>query len=132
MAMRRTFHRPMDGWWRRDPFFMYYMAREATAPFVAAYAIVLLAGLVSLARGESAYDAWLEGLLSPVSIAAHALLVVVFAYHTVTWFRIMPKTMPPVVVNGRKLAPLTITLAGIAAAIAVSLAVWLLAAWIRP
>lgn len=132
MAMRRTFHRPMQGWWRRDPFFMYYMAREATAPFVAVYAIVLLAGLVALARGEIAYDAWLDGLASPVSIAAHGLLVAVFAYHTVTWFRIMPKTMPPVVVNGRKLTAGAITLAGIAAAIAVSLAVWLLAAWIRP
>lgn len=127
MAMRRTFHRPMDGWWRRDPFFMRYMAREATAPFVAAYALVLLSGVIALARGEGAYDDWLDGLASPLSVAAHALLVAVFLYHTVTWFQIMPKTMPPVVVNGRRVPAWAITLGGIVAAAAASLVVWLLA-----
>ncbi|MGZ5036138.1 MAG: hypothetical protein ACXWG1_04555 [Usitatibacter sp.] len=127
--MRRTFHRTMDGWWRRDPFFMRYMAREATAPFVAAYALVLLAGLVALARGEDAYDDWLDGLTSPLSIAAHALLVAVFVYHTVTWFQIMPKTMPPVIVGGRRLPAGAITGGGIAAALVVSIAVWMLASW---
>jgi fumarate reductase subunit C len=117
----------MGGWWRRDPFFMRYMAREATAPFVAAYAIVLLAGIVALARGPNEYDAWLEALRGPGWIAAHGLLVAIFAYHTYTWFQIMPKTMPPVVVRGRRLAPETITFAGIAAAILASLALWILA-----
>ena len=28
---RRPYVRPMQGWWRRDPFFMRYMLREATA-----------------------------------------------------------------------------------------------------
>jgi fumarate reductase subunit C len=124
--MRRTFHRPMSGWWRRDPFFMRYMAREATAPFVAVYAIVLLVGIVSLARGADAYEAWLEALRSPGWIVAHALLVAIFAYHSYTWFQIMPKTMPPVVVGGRRLAPEVITFAGIAAAVLSSLALWIL------
>jgi fumarate reductase subunit C len=127
--MRRTFHRTMDGWWRRDPFFMRYMAREATAPFVAAYALVLLVGLVALARGEEAYDDWLDALASPLSIAAHALLVAAFVYHTVTWFQIMPKTMPPVMVGGRRLAAGAITAGGIAAALAVWIVVWMLASW---
>ena len=132
MAMRRTFHRSMDGWWRRDPFFIRYMAREATAPFVAAYAIVLLVGIVSLARGADAYEEWLEALASPGWIVAHAILVAIFAYHTYTWFQIMPKTMPPVVVRGRRLAPEVITFAGIAAAVLASLAVWILAAYGAP
>lgn len=132
MAMHRTFHRTMDGWWRRDPFFLRYMAREATAPFVAAYAIVLLVGIVSLVRGERAYDDWLEAMASPGWIAAHGLLVAIFAYHTLTWFRIMPKTMPPVVVAGRKLTPAQITLAGIAVAALLSLALWLVAAYVLP
>ena len=119
----------MDGWWRRDPFFIRYMAREATAPFVALYAIVLLAGIVSLAYGADAYEDWLEALASPGWIAAHAILVAIFAYHTYTWFQIMPKTMPPVVVRGRRLAPEAITFAGIAAAVLASLALWVLAAY---
>ncbi|HEX7560487.1 MAG TPA: hypothetical protein VF386_14890 [Usitatibacter sp.] len=132
MAMRRTFDRSMDGWWRRDPFFIRYMAREATAPFVAAYAIVLLVGIVSLARGADAYEEWLEALASPGWIVAHAILVAIFAYHTYTWFQIMPKTMPPVVVGGRRLAPEAITFAGIAAAVLASLALWILAAYGAP
>ena len=122
----------MDGWWRRDPFFIRYMAREATAPFVAAYAIVLLAGIVSLAYGADAYEDWLEALGSPGWIVAHVILVAVFAYHTYTWFQIMPKTMPAVVVRGRKLAPEAITFAGIAAAVIASLALWVLAAYGGP
>ena len=118
----------MDGWWRRDPFFIRYMAREATAPFVAAYAIVLLVGIASLAYGAGAYEDWLDALASPGWIVAHAILVAIFAYHTYTWFQIMPKTMPPVVVRGRRLAPEAITFAGIAAAVLASLALWVLAA----
>ncbi len=122
----------MDGWWRRDPFFIRYMAREATAPFVAAYAIVLLVGIVSLARGADAYEEWLEALASTGWIVAHAILVAIFAYHTYTWFQIMPKTMPPVVVRGRRLAPEVITFAGIAAAVLASLALWILVAYGAP
>ncbi len=122
MAVRRTYVRPMDGWWKRDPFFMKYMAREVTSIFVVAYAIILLAGLVRLSQGEAAFNGWLEGLSSPVSIAFHAFLFVVFAYHTLSWFQIMPKTMPPVVVNGKRLGAGTITGLGITAAIVASVA----------
>jgi len=120
--VRRAYVRPMQGWWRRDPFFMRYMAREATAPFVVAYALVLLAGLVRLSQGERAFGAWLEGLSSPVSIGLHAILLVIFLYHTYTWFQIMPKTLPPIEVAGRRLAPGTITLVGMAASAVLSLA----------
>ncbi|HUL96704.1 MAG TPA: hypothetical protein VLT89_11870 [Usitatibacter sp.] len=120
--VRRTYTRPMEGWWRRDPFFVRYMAREATSLFVELYALILLAGVVSLARGPAAYEAWLAWLASPFAILLHVLLFFVFAYHTLSWFRIMPKTMPPVVVAGRAVGPRAITGAGVAAAVAASLA----------
>ena len=59
-GMRRPYVRPMDGWWKRNPFFIRYMAREVTAVFVAAYAVVLLVGLVRLAQGEAAFNGWLR------------------------------------------------------------------------
>lgn len=124
MAIRRTYVRPMAGWWRRNPFFLVYMAREVTAIFVAAYALVLLAGLMRLAQGPAAFEQWLEGLRSPGSIAFHLLLLAVFAYHTWSWFTIMPKTMPPVVVGGRKLAPAAITAIGLAASAIASIALY--------
>ena len=127
MAIRRTYLRPMDGWWRRDPFFIRYMAREATAVFVVMYAAMLLVGVVRLAQGEASFDAWVAGLGSGASIALHALLVAAFVYHTITWFAIMPKTMPPIVIAGRRLAPAVITGAGLAAAALASAALFALA-----
>ena len=122
---RRTYMRKMDGWWKRDPFFLRYMAREATAVFVVIYALGLLTGLVRLAQGEAAFAGWVAALRSPASIALHAVLLAVFVYHTYTWFAIMPKTMPPIVVAGRKLAPGAITGAGLGAAAILSLALFL-------
>lgn len=46
MSKRRPYTRPMAGWWRKNPFFVEYMIHEGTALFVAAYGLVLLAGLV--------------------------------------------------------------------------------------
>jgi fumarate reductase subunit C len=128
MATRRPYVRSMDGWWRRNPYFRVYMAREVTAFFVALYALVLLAGLVSLAGGPAAYAAYLDVLRSGWGLALHVVLLLVFGYHTWSWFEIMPKTMPPVVVGGRRLAPRTITSLGIAAAAGASLLV-LVIAW---
>lgn len=128
MAARRPYVRPMDGWWNRVPFFQRYMAREVTALFVALYGLLMLAGLVRLAQGPEAFAQWLDLLRSGWSIALHVVLLLVFAYHTYSWFEIMPKTMPPVVVGGKKLAPQTITGLGLAAATAASLLV-LVIAW---
>jgi fumarate reductase subunit C len=124
---RHPYVRGMDGWWKRDPFFLRYMAREATAVFVVIYALVLLAGLVQLSRGEPGYAAWLAALRSPASIAMHAVLLAAFIYHTWTWFEIMPKTMPPLVVAGRKVAPGTITALGLAASAGLSALLFLAA-----
>lgn len=122
---RQAYVRPMAGWWRRDPFFMRYMAREATALFVVAYALILLATLANLARGPVAFLAWMQFLRSPLSLVIHAVLLAAFSWHTVTWFLIMPKTMPPVAIAGKKVAASAITAAGLAAAAAASLLLFL-------
>jgi len=124
---RRPYVRPMAGWWRRDPFFLRYMAREATALFVTAYALILLVTLARLAQGRASFDAWLAVLRSAPMLAIQALLLVAFVWHTVTWFAIMPKTLPPLAIAGRKLGPRFITGAGLAAALAASLALFLVA-----
>ena len=106
----------MDGWWRRDPFFVRYMAREATAVLVVAYAAVLLIGLIRLSQGQAAYEGWLAALRSPLAIGFHIVLLAVFMYHTWSWFRIMPKTMPLILPDGKRLNPTLITGAGLTAA----------------
>ena len=124
MAIRRTYVRPMAGWWKRNPFFMRYMAREVTALFVAAYALVLQAGLVRLSQGHDAFEQWLDGMRSPLSIAFHLVLLAIFVYHTYSWFTIMPKTMAPVVVGGKRLSNATITGLGLAAAAVAGIALF--------
>lgn len=128
MAARRTWLRSMDGWWLRNPFFVRYMAREATSVFVAIYALILLAGLIRLSQGAAAFGEWLDAVASPGSVAFHGLLFAAFAYHTWSWFRIMPKTLPPVVVRGRRIADRTLTAAGLAAALLASSAFFALVA----
>lgn len=121
MSKRRPYVRPMDGWWKKNPYFVEYMVHEGTALFVAAYAFTLLVGLVRLGQGEAAWNGWLEALKSPLSLAFHAVLLVAILYHTYTWFKIMPRTLPPIIVGGKKLAPATITGGGLMAALVASL-----------
>lgn len=127
MAIRRTYVRSMAGWWHRNPYFLRYMAREVTAIFVAAYALVLLAGVVRLSQGPVAFDEWQDGLRSPWSIAFHFVLLAVFAFHTWSWFTIMPKTLPPIVVGGRRLSAPAITAVGLAASATASMALYVIA-----
>jgi fumarate reductase subunit C len=110
----------MAGWWRRNPFFLRYMAREATALFVVIYAILVLFGVERLAQGRPAFTEWMHLMSSKPLVVLHAVLLAAFAYHTWTWFAIMPKTMPPVVVGGRRLTAGAITGAGLVAAAVLS------------
>ena len=132
MSNRRPYVRSMDGWWKRDAYFVRYMAREVTAVFVAAYAVVLLIGLVRLGQGRAAYEAWLQALKSPLSLAFHLIVLAVFCYHTWSWFSIMPKTLPIMFVGGKRVQPGTITSTGIAAAVVASLAVLFIVKGMHP
>lgn len=126
----RPYLRPMSGWWRRNPFFIRYMVREATALGVAAYALVLTVGVVRLAEGEAAWNAWLALLQTPGAMLLHGVLLVAMLVHAWSWFQIMPKTMPMIRIGGKRLAASTITRAGWAAVVVVSIALFAFAsAW---
>ena len=128
MSKRRPYVRSMDGWWKKNPYFVEYMIHEGTALFVAAYALILLTGLVYLSRGEAAWNHWLEGLTNPWYLTFHWLALAAISYHTYTWFKIMPLTMPPVIVGGKRLPDWAITGGGLAAAVGACL-VLLAAVW---
>ena len=129
--MRRPYVRPIDSMWWAKPPYLAYTLREATGIFIAAYALVLLAGVICLAFGENAYNAWLGFLASPWSLALHAIILVAMLFHVWTWFAIMPKTMPRIIVGGRYVKPWIITAAGIAVAALASLALLALAWWLQ-
>ena len=117
MSKRKPYVRPMEGWWKKNPYFVEYMVHESTALFVAAYALTLLVGLVRLSQGEAAWNGWLEAMKSPLAVVFHLALLVAIAYHAFTWFKLFPLTMPPVVVGGKKVAPDVIVRSGFTAAI---------------
>lgn len=114
---RRPYLRPIRGWWKRDSFYTRYLAMEATSIVIALYALILLFGLLRLGQGEAAFNGWLETLRSPLSIGLHGLLLLVFAYHSYSWFKVMPKTLPAIYWRGVKLAQPVITRIGVAAAV---------------
>ena len=115
----RTYVRPMSGWWRRNPFYLWYMLREASCVFITAYALLLLVGLYRLTQGAAAFDAWLRGLSHPVSIALHIVALVIVLYHSWTWFKVMPKTLPRVPIPDRG-----IVASGVSAAAVLSVALF--------
>lgn len=129
MSARKPYRRPMTGWWKKNPYFVEYMIHEGTALVVAAYALLLLAGLAALRRGEVAWDAWVAFLRSPPSLLLHGLLLLGFLYHSWTWFNIMPRTLPPIRIGGERVQPATITRAGLGAATLASVLVYLVARW---
>ena len=92
----------------------------------------LLVGLVRLGQGEAAWNGYLAALQSPLALVFHLALLVAIAYHTYTWFKIMPITLPPIRVGGEKLSPCAIITGGLTAAVVAGLGlivlVWRIAA----
>ncbi len=106
----RTYVGPMAGWWRRSPHFRRYMLREASALFLLVYALMLLVGLVRLTQGEAAFEAWRAALDTPLSVLWHLLALAMVAYHSLTWFQVMPKTLPRLPVKAAWITTSGITL----------------------
>ena len=112
----KTYTRPMSGWWQRNPFYVWYMLREASCVFITAYALHLLLGLYRLTQGRAAFDAWRGALASPESLLFHGVALVLVLYHSWTWFKVMPKTLPLVPVPDR-----AIVATGVSASVALSI-----------
>jgi fumarate reductase subunit C len=118
---RRPYIRSMDRWWKRDPYFIRYLAMEATSILVAIYALILLVGVFRLSQGEAAYNGWLDALKSPTSVGFHILILLVFMYHSWSWFKIMPKTLPNFYLGGTKVPQTVITWTGVAVSVVLNL-----------
>lgn len=118
---RRPYIRSMDKWWKRDPYFMRYLVMEATSILVAIYALILLVGLFRLSQGEAAYNEWLAALQSPLSVGLHVLILLVFIYHSWSWFKIMPKTLPTFYFRGERVPQPVITWTGVVVSVGLNL-----------
>ena len=102
---RKPYHReePTVRWIFAHPRYLRYMAREASCLFIGAYTLLLVVGIYRLSEGRVAYEAFLEALKSPLSIAFHMLALGFAIYHSITWFNLTPKALP--VQIGEEFAP---------------------------
>lgn len=85
---------PKFRWFFRHPRYLRYMARELSCVFIGAYTLLLVAGLKRLSEGQAAYEAFLDSLGSPASVAFHVIALGFALYHSVTWFNLTPKALP--------------------------------------
>ena len=129
MAQVRTYTRPMSGWWRKNPYFVRYMIREASSVFLAIYTVILLVGLYRLTQGEAAWDAWRAALTSPASVLFHWLALLTVGYHAYTWWKVAPKTAPDLRIGGRPVPECVIAGGGLLATLGTSILVYLIVRW---
>ena len=126
MSARKPYVRPVQGWWQRNPYYVKYMAMELTSVIVGIYGVLLLVGLWRLCQDESQYEAWRAAIGSPVSIALQFLMLISMIYHAYTWWKVLPKTMPLLHMNGKPVPGVLLSSAGWLATLAASLIVFII------
>jgi fumarate reductase subunit C len=130
MSEKRPFTRPVaPNWWAQPPY-LAYTTRELSGVAVAIYGGFVFVGLFSLWLGPDSYAAFLRFLKTPFSLVLNLLLLAAVAYHVVTWFRTLPKTMPILIVGGKVIAPEQVTRIATRTAGATSLILVLIALWV--
>jgi succinate dehydrogenase subunit C len=120
MSERRPFHRPQPrNWWAHKPYLAYTL-RELSGVAVAIYGAILLAGLICLWRGPEAYATYRRLLGSDVAFVVHLVLLAVVLWHVMTWFQILPKTMPKLILHGQQVPQRLMTMIALLVAVACS------------
>ena len=90
----KTYVRPMPNtWWLQRGAYVFFMVREITSVFVAAYLVIFLVMIHRLHQGQAAYDSFREALKSPLAILFHVVALAFALFHTCTWFNLTPKAL---------------------------------------
>jgi fumarate reductase subunit C len=90
----KPYIRPMPvNWWMKRGAYVFFMVREITSVFIAAYLVLFLVMIYRLHQGPDAYAAFLEWLRSPPAIAFHVVALGFALFHTFTWFQLTPKAL---------------------------------------
>nr|VFK13686.1 MAG: fumarate reductase subunit C [Candidatus Kentron sp. LPFa] len=85
---------PKASWYLRQGRYVRYMAREVTCIFIGIYTFILLFGVGALSEGPDAYNAFIESLKSPLSVAFLILALLFAVYHAIAWFNVTDQAMP--------------------------------------
>lgn len=102
---RKPYVRPMTSmWWKKLPFYRFYMVREGTAVPAVWFSIILLCGLFSLKHGPESWANFVGFLQNPVVLIINLIALAAALLHTKTWFELAPKAAN-VIVKGEKMGP---------------------------
>lgn len=90
-------------WWTHRWNHFRFILREVTSIFVGYFVVLVLLMLQALSEGPVSYAAFQDWLRTPFAIILNAISFLFVIYHTVTWFNLTPRAMPPVRLGGQKL-----------------------------
>lgn len=103
MSNRKPYVREMPRtWWKNNPFYRFYMVREATVLPLIFFTLFLTFGLACLVMGKESWEEWLEFMANPLVIGINIVALLGSLFHAQTFFSMMPKVMP-VKVQGKLL-----------------------------
>ncbi|PMH42132.1 fumarate reductase subunit C [Vibrio sp. 10N.286.49.B3] len=95
MSNRKPYVRSVSRtWWKSNPFYRFYMLREATVLPLILFTLFLTIGLGSLVKGPEAWESWLCFMASPIVIAINLVALAGSLLHAHTFFNMMPQVMP--------------------------------------
>ncbi|MDF9097720.1 fumarate reductase subunit FrdC [Escherichia coli] len=102
---RKPYVRPMmSTWWKKLPFYRFYMLREGTAVPAVWFSIELIFGLFALKNGPEAWAGFVDFLQNPVIVIINLITLAAALLHTKTWFELAPKAAN-IIVKDEKMRP---------------------------
>lgn len=102
---RKPYVRPMmSTWWKKLPFYRFYMLREGTAVPAVWFSIELIFGLFALKNGPEAWAGFVDFLQNPVIVIINLITLAAVLLHTKTWFELAPKAAN-IIVKDEKMGP---------------------------
>ncbi|HAY5540263.1 TPA: fumarate reductase subunit FrdC [Escherichia coli] len=94
----------MSTWWKKLPFYRFYMLREGTAVPAVWFSIELIFGLFALKNGPEAWAGFVDFLQNPVIVIINLITLAAALLHTKTWFELAPKAAN-IIVKDEKMGP---------------------------
>ncbi|USD65083.1 fumarate reductase subunit FrdC [Vibrio sp. SCSIO 43136] len=123
MSNRKPYVREVKRtWWKDNPFYRFYMVREATVLPLILFTLFLTIGLGSLVKGPEAWAGWLEFMANPIVVAINIVALLGSLFHAHTFFTMFPQVMP-IRIKGKLVDTKTLVMGQWAAVAAISLIV---------
>jgi len=112
-------------WWLRKRTYFVFVMRELSSIFIAWFVLYLALFVRAVARGETAYDDFLDWAASPGLVVLNVIAFGFVVLHTITWFALTPKAMVATVRGRRVPGPAIIGAQYAGLAVVSAFVVWL-------